>query len=321
MELRHLRYFLAVAEELHFTRAAARLHIGQPPLSQQIQALEAELGVALFVRTKRSVQLTEAGQHLLVRAREILGASTNVARELQQIARGGSGELRIGFTSTGLLVEEIRHLLRTYHEHFPGVTLRLHEMYTHTQFAALERGDLDIGFVRFNEHFAPPGLSLQILRRDRLCLVVPLDHPLAGRRSAAIVECRNEAFIGYPGRSGASLVDYLNRLCARAGFVPNIAQEAHEALTQIGLVATGMGIAVLVAPMNKLSLGDVCFIPLEDEGAYMDMGLVWRSKDPSPRVQGFLAALPAPQEIILGPTLMGDPAAAPSSTYLPDLPP
>ncbi len=128
MELRHLRYFLAVAEELHFTRAAARLHIGQPPLSQQIQALEAELGVALFHRTKRSVQLTEAGQHLLGRAREILGASAGVADELQRIARGESGELRIGFTSSGVLIGEMRQVLKAYREDFRGVTLRLREM-------------------------------------------------------------------------------------------------------------------------------------------------------------------------------------------------
>jgi len=291
MELRHLRYFVAVAEELHFTRAAARLHIGQPPLSQQIQVLEAELGVALFLRTKRSVQLTEAGQHLLVRAREILGNSANIAGELQQIARGGSGELRIGFTSSGILIDGIRQLLRSYHEAYPRVTLRLHEMYTHTQFAALERGELDIGFVRFNESLAPPGLNLKLLRRDRLCLVVPGNHPLAGRHSLRIVECRHEVFVSYPGGSGASLVDYLSRLCARAGFVPNIVQEAREALTQVGLVASGIGVAVLVEPLARLSLGDIRFIPLEDEEAYMDMSLVWRSAESSPRVEGFLRVL------------------------------
>lgn len=291
MELRHLRYFVAVAEELHFTRAAARLHIGQPPLSQQIQALEDELGVALFRRTKRSVQLTEAGQHLLGRARQILGSSAGIAGELQQIARGGSGELRIGFTSSGILIDDIRQLLRSYHEAYPKVTLRLHEMYTHTQFAALERGELDIGLVRFNETLAPPGLILQYLRRDRLCVVVPGSHPFASRSSLRIVECRHEAFVGYPGGSGASLVNYLSRLCAHTGFVPNIIQEAREALTQVGLVASGIGIAVLVEPLSRLSLGDIRFIPLEDEEAFMDMALVWRSDDTSPRVEGFLRVL------------------------------
>lgn len=291
MELRHLRYFLAVAEELHFTRAAARLHIGQPPLSQQIQALEAELGVALFHRTKRSVQLTEAGQHLLGRAREILGASAGVADELQRIARGESGELRIGFTSSGVLIGEMRQVLKAYREDFRGVTLRLREMYTHAQFAALQRGELDIGFVRFNEVIAPPGLRLQELRRDRLCLIVPEDHRLANLSEVSIAECRDESFIGYPAGSGASLVDYVNQLCAAAGFVPRVTQEAREALTQIGLVAAGMGVAVLSAPMAMLRLGGVSFVPLRDEGADLVMALATRSGEDSPRVQGFVQAL------------------------------
>ncbi|MBS1209072.1 MAG: LysR family transcriptional regulator [Proteobacteria bacterium] len=296
MELRHLRYFLAVAEELHFTRAAARLHIGQPPLSQQIQALEAELGVPLFVRTKRSVQLTEAGQHLLMRAREILGASAGVADELQRIARGETGELRIGFTSSGVLIGEMRQVLKIYREAYPGVTLRLREMYTHAQFSALQRGDLDIGFVRFNDPSPPSGLALRLLRRDRLCLVVPEEHRLAGLAEVSIAECREEAFISYPAGSGASLLDYLNHLCASAGFVPKISQEAREALTQIGLVAVGMGVAVLVAPMAVLRHNGVRFIPLTDEEAYMDMALASRAGETSPRIQGFLTAAGAQEE-------------------------
>ncbi|GAB2876934.1 LysR family transcriptional regulator [Uliginosibacterium flavum] len=290
MELRHLRYFLAVAEELHFTRAAARLHIGQPPLSQQIQALEAELGVALFIRTKRSVQLTEAGQHLLVRAREILGASADVADELQRIARGGAGELRIGFTSSGLLIPDIRNLLRHYRAAFPAVSLRLSEMTTHVQFAALQRGELDIGFVRFNESAAPDGIRMQILRQDRLCLVLPEDHRLAGRSDVSLAECQDEAFICYPASIGASVVEYLRRLCAKAGFAPRVAQEAQEALTQIGLVAAGMGIAVLPAPLAVVQISGVRFVPLRDEGAHLIMALATRQKEDSPRVQGFVAA-------------------------------
>lgn len=291
MELRHLRYFLAVAEELHFTRAAARLHIGQPPLSQQIQALEAELGVALFERTKRSVVLTEAGQHLLGRAREILSAAGGVAEELQRIKRGEAGELRIGFTSSGLLIPDLRTLLRDYHREYPGVSLKLREMYTHAQFAALAAGELDIGFVRYNEAAPQPGLSMRFLRRDRLCLVLPEEHRLARLSEVPLVACRDENFIFYPEASGASMVSHLHRLCAKAGFVPRVTQEAREALTQIGLVATGIGIAVLTAPMAAVQLEGVRFVPLADAGAYMDIALASRTVDVSPRVQGFLAAL------------------------------
>lgn len=297
MDLRHLRYFVAVAEELHFTRAAARLHIGQPPLSQQIQALEAELGLALFVRSKRSVQLTEAGQHLLGRAREILGASAQAVEELQRIGRGEAGDLRIGFTSSGVLIGEMRQLLKDYRANFPAVVLRLREMFTHDQFAGLLQGELDVGFVRFNALAAPPGLRLQLLRRDPLCLIVPEDHRLAQRQTVALVECREEAFIGYPADSGASLVEHMTQLCAAAGFVPRVAQEAREALTQIGLVATGMGVAVLSAPLAMLSIPGVRFVPLSDAGAEMSMALATRSNEDSPRVRGFVEAMAAgPQE-------------------------
>lgn len=293
MELRHLRYFVAVAEELHFTRAAARLHIGQPPLSQQIQALEAELGVLLFRRTRRTVQLTESGQHLLGRAREILAASQQVPAELQRIARGEVGELRIGFTSSGVLIGELSSALKRYREAFPAVVMRLREMYTYGQFAALLSGELDIGFVRYNETEAPPGLVVRPLQRDRLCLIVPQEHRLAGRSEVSIAEVRDEAFIGYPAGLGATLVGYLEDLCLRAGFRPHVTQEAREALTQIGLVAAGMGVAVLAAPMATLSVGGVRFIPLADEGAELVLALAMRSEESSPRVQAFMAALEA----------------------------
>lgn len=294
MELRHLRYFVAVAEELHFTRAAARLHIGQPPLSQQIQALEAELGVSLFRRTKRSVQLTEAGQHLLLRAREILAASQGVAAEVQRIAHGEVGELHIGFTSSGVLIGELSQALKRYREACPGVVLRLREMYTYAQFEALQGGELDVGFVRYNETTAPEGLHVRPLQRDRLCLIVAQDHRLAERTEVSIAECRDEAFIGYPAGLGATLVGYLENICARAGFKPQVTQEAREALTQIGLVAAGMGVAVLAAPMATLSMGGVRFIPLTDEGAELVLALATRSEENSPRVRGFIEALALP---------------------------
>ncbi|MFL6678015.1 MAG: LysR family transcriptional regulator, partial [Burkholderiaceae bacterium] len=147
MELRHLRYFVAVAEELHFTRAAERLHMAQPPLSQQIRALEDELGVRLFERTRRSVALTDAGHALLGRARDLLAATQALPGELQRIARGEIGQLRIGFSSTLPLTKVLRDVVADWRRTHPDVALHLREMHSALQFEALRAGDLDVGLV------------------------------------------------------------------------------------------------------------------------------------------------------------------------------
>lgn len=292
MEFRHLHYFVTLAEELHFTRAAARLHIGQPPLSMQIQSLEHELGVQLFHRTRRSVRLTEAGQHFLPRAREILAARAGVANELQRIARGEAGELKIGFISTGALTEEMQAALRVFHARYPAVRLRLKEMHTHTQFAALLAGDLDVGFVRVNASVIPQDLTLQILRRDRLCLVIPDDHRLAHRDAVTLADIRQEPFIGFPAHTGSHLAQHVTAFCIRAGFTPNLTQEAEEAMTQIGLVAAKMGVAVLPQPIDQLRPSGVRFIPLSEAGAELCMALATRESALSPQARNFVGLLP-----------------------------
>ena len=291
MELRHLRYFVAVAEELHFTRAAERLHIGQPPLSQQIQALEAELGVLLFQRNKRSVALTDAGRHLLGRARQVLAEAGGLGEEVRRVARGEVGELRIGYTSSLPLTSILRELIADHRRRFPQVTLRLREMYTNAQFEALHRGELDVGFVRFNDPAGPPGIRLQVLRRDPLRLIVPEEHRFAGRQSVSIAECRDEDFVAYPVSIGAGLVGLLMRLCARAGFVPRVTQEAGEALTLIGLVAAGFGVTVLPAPLEAVRAEGVRYIPLSDPEAVLVMSAATRHDETSQRVLRFVEGL------------------------------
>src|ERR1700754_4042599 len=225
MELRHLRYFVAVAEELHFTRAALRLNIAQPPLSQQIRALEQQLGVQLFVRTRRSVALTDAGRTLLARSREMLAAAQALPGELQRVARGEVGLLRIGFSSTLPLTKVLRDVVADHRRRHPDVALNLREMHSQLQFDGLRRGELDVGLVRYNER-APDGIRLQLLRRDPLRLVVPAAHRFAKRRSVAIADCRDEAFIRFSGDAGTGTGPLLKRLCAAEGFEPRIAQEA-----------------------------------------------------------------------------------------------
>ncbi|QIY80486.1 LysR family transcriptional regulator [Chromobacterium violaceum] len=291
MELRHLRYFLAVAEELHFTRAAERLHIGQPPLSQQIQALEAELGAPLFRRHQRKVELTAAGQQLLPRARQILADSAAAAAAVRRAADGETGELRIGFTSSLPLTPILHHSLQHYRQAYPEVRLTLSEMFTAGQFDALERRQLDLGFVRFNGPTPSPLIRVEELHRDRLLAVVPSAHPLAERKTLPLKLLAGEPLIGYPRESGSGLSDVVRQLALQNGLELKMVQEAGEAITQIGLVAAGVGIAILPSPLECVQIPAVRYVPLSDDGAYLSMGIAVRSDEDSPLVANFLSGV------------------------------
>ncbi|MCD0492156.1 LysR family transcriptional regulator [Chromobacterium violaceum] len=291
MELRHLRYFLAVAEELHFTRAAERLHIGQPPLSQQIQALEAELGAPLFRRHQRKVELTAAGQQLLPRARQILADSAAAAAAVRRAADGETGELRIGFTSSLPLTPILHHSLQHYRQAYPEVRLTLSEMFTAGQFDALERRQLDLGFVRFNGPTPSPLIRVEELHRDRLLAVVPSAHPLAERKTLPLKLLAGEPLIGYPRESGSGLSEVVRQLALQNGLELKMVQEAGEAITQIGLVAAGVGIAILPSPLECVQIPAVRYVPLSDDGAYLSMGIAVRRDDDSPLVANFLSGV------------------------------
>ncbi|WP_434633791.1 LysR family transcriptional regulator [Chromobacterium sp. CV08] len=293
MELRHLRYFVAVAEELHFTRAAERLHIGQPPLSQQIQALEAELGAPLFRRHQRKVELTAAGLQLLPRARQILADSAAAAAAVRRAADGETGELRIGFTSSLPLTPILHHSLQHYRRDYPAVRLTLSEMFTAGQFDALERRQLDLGFVRFNGPAPSPLIRVEELHRDRLLAVLPRGHRLAAADAVTLAELAREPLIGYPQESGAGLRDVILQLARQDGLELNVVQEAGEAITQIGLVAAGVGVAVLPSPLECVQIPAVHYVPLADDGAYLSMGIATRRDEDSPLVANFLAGVEA----------------------------
>ncbi|MFT4172298.1 MAG: LysR substrate-binding domain-containing protein [Rhodocyclaceae bacterium] len=288
MELRHLRYFMAVAEELNFTRAAVRLHMAQPPLSQQIQNLENALGVSLFERSKRRVALTPAGQRFLVDARRALEAAEGAVLNAQRMARGQIGELRVGFTSsvpfTGLLPD----LLRRYRAAYPQVTVSLRESFTSDQFDALVDDRLDIGIVRNEGLACPPGIELRELRRDPLRLVLPARHPLSRAAAVSLADLRDEEFIMYPADAGTGLGMLVRRLCAAVGFAPKVVQEAREATTQIGLVAAGLGVAVLPAPLECVRMAGVHYLPVSDEDAFVSLALAMRAEPRSPLATNFL---------------------------------
>lgn len=291
IDLRHLRYFIAVAEELSFTRAAERLHIGQPPLSMQIRDLEERLGVRLLDRNKRRVALTEAGCRFLERARDVLARMEAAVDEARRLGRGELGVLRVGFTSSLPYTSTLPELLFRYRRQFPGVELQLAEMFTREQFAAIAQGQLDVGLVRSDASAAREGIAMRRIGEDALRLVLPASHPLAGRKTLHLAELAGEDFITFSPDVGTELPDLLHQLCKAAGFAPRIVQTAREATTQIGLVAAGLGIALLPAPLESVALSRVRYLALADPGAHFSLSVAYREGEAGPLVEGFLKVL------------------------------
>ncbi|QFS90473.1 HTH-type transcriptional regulator BenM [Mycobacterium sp. THAF192] len=260
MELRHLRYFRAVAEELHFGRAAESLHIAQPPLSQQIRALETELGVALLTRTTRSVELTPAGRAFLNRTVQILGAVEDAGTQARRIAAGTEGQLAIGCVGSATY-SLLPRLVRALGETLPGVEVSVRgEMLAPAQLAALAAGEIDLALLR------PPvtraGLRTELIRRDRLLVALPAGHRLSGRDSLTIADLRDEDFIGHAGQGRSVMSSVLAAVAADAGFVPRIRHEVMETSTLVTLVAAGLGVAVAPDPTAALDLAGVRYLPL-----------------------------------------------------------
>ena len=289
MELRHLRYFVAVAEELNFTRAAERLHIGQPPLSHAIQMLEADVGARLFERTRRWVRMTEAGRLFLIDARAILAMSARAAETARQAGRGEAGELRIGFTFSTPLTPLFATVINRYRQQYPGVALRLHEMATLPQLDALDARTLDLGFVRPPDSVLPATVMLGVLREDRLVAVLPASLPLARKKTVAIEELKELPFVMYPAGAGTGIYPQIFRLCREAGFVPRVGQVAGEASTIIGLVAAGCGVSVLPASFDRIRMDGVRYRPLTGSAASTSLLLAQRKRESSPLVQAFVA--------------------------------
>jgi len=289
MELRHLRYFVAVAETLNFTRAAEKLHIGQPPLSQQIQALEAELGVLLFHRTRRRVELTHAGARFLPRAQAILQETNAAADDARRAALGEVGELSIGFTPSLPFASFLPRLIYQYRQRYPEVTLILREMMTQNQLAAVATDELDIGMVRLPDVEVPLEVALRQLLADPLVVVARDDHPLAAQNSVSLSQLRDEPFVMYPASAGTGLYRHLMHLCQDLGFTPNVVQEAREGTTLIGLVAAGFGVSILPGPLSCIQVEGVCYRPLSDPDAVTIAALATSKAGVSPLAARFIA--------------------------------
>ena len=273
IELRHLRYFIAVAEELHFGHAAARLNISQPPLSQQIQILEQQIGARLFARTNRSVSLTDAGKQFLADSRQILSQVEDAAARAARLHHGETGELCIGFTSSAPFIKAVSDTLSTFRHRYPDVHIQTRETNTREQIVPLNEGALDLGLMRNTQ--LPETLVWERVLREPLLAMVPRDHPLASQPGVSLRELAREPFVFFDPHVGTGLYDDILGLMRRYDLTPVITQEVGEAMTIIGLVAAGLGVSILPASFRRVQLSEMCWLPIEEQDAVSEMWLVW----------------------------------------------
>lgn len=295
MELRHLRYFIAVAEELHFRRAAERLHMSQPPLSQQIRQLEEEVGATLLLRNQRKVELTAAGAAFLVRAREILDSVEDAARQARRVQRGEVGRLAVGFVGSAMY-SFVPELLRAFRDDKPDIALRLHEMGTTEQLRQLEDGRLDVGFVRLRG--ARPGLAFESVLDEEVVVALPDVHPLAQRPLLRLSDLEGESLVLLTPAGSPGLRAALAGTIAQLGGEEQIVQDVAEMSTVIGLVAAGVGISLVPESVRALVRHGVTYRPLAGEAPIVRLAMVWRVTDDSPVLSAFLeqARATAPAE-------------------------
>lgn len=282
MEIRHLRYFLAVAEAGHMTRAAERLGIQQPPLSQQIKALEKSLGMALFHRHPKGVALSDAGRQFEMEARRLVDDMAAMEQRMARVARGELGVLNVGFTSSAAAHTFTPEALRACRRAWPGIALSIREDHAAGITEAVAAGRLHCGLIRVPVS-QPEGLTFEVLLREPVLVALPGDHALATRKTAravSLAELRDEGFIlvRQPGAPG--LYANLLALCEAQGFRPRIAAEVERMVTSLNLVAAGAGIAVVPASMRGLHPHAVVYLPLAD-GTPLDapLTLVYRTAD------------------------------------------
>jgi DNA-binding transcriptional LysR family regulator len=290
MELRHLRYFVAVAEELSFTRAAERLHISQPPLSQQIRQLENELGVELFHRTKHEVRITEAGRAVLPAARDTLDQARRVETAARRAGQGVSGTIRIGFSSS-LPLTKFPSILRVCRSRFPGILLTLHEHTTEKQIELLSVGEIDVGFVRLPVENATASLVIRPIFHEPLLLAMPRGHKIGQRRKVALQSLREEPFILLPHATAPGLHDQIMGMCIRAGFRPKVVQEASQVQTIVSLVSAGLGVAIVPASVQSLQRERVIYRRLSGTAAMTATAIVFERDNPSAILRTFLSVV------------------------------
>jgi DNA-binding transcriptional LysR family regulator len=283
MELRHLRYLVAVAEELHFGRAAIRLHISQPPLSQQIRQLEEELGVKLFDRTKREVRLTEAGKRIVNEAYQVLSQVDHFVNVASKASEGAIGHLSIA--GPGGVNEILIDTLRVFANRYPGVHIELQFMNTGLQIEALREGRIHVGFL--NLPVNDPNLILEPIRKQPLWIALPKGHPLEARERVRLADLADQRFILFARRSSPGLHDLITSMCRNAGFSLNVVHEVDNVVASLAMVTAGLGLAFCTPAMREL-WPDVLFRPLHDDVPQLEYAVGYRKDEHSPVLDSFL---------------------------------
>lgn len=285
MELRHLRYFVALAEELHFGRAALRLAITQPPLSFSIQALEKELDVQLFERDNKRVSLTTAGKAYLAEARGILDRLEHANDTARSVAAGKLGRLDIGFTGS-MVYRDVPQIVSRFNETHPGIDITLRELSSVEQIEGLRHGQLHAGFV--NTMSLPESLRGQVLPEDPLVCCLPADHRYAGKKKIDLKDLASESFIMFVRDISPANYDNVIAICRQAGFEPQTRYAARQWLTIVALVANGLGVALVPASTMRAAIADARFVPIRSTQALTTAYLLWNPESENPGINYFL---------------------------------
>jgi DNA-binding transcriptional LysR family regulator len=293
MELRHLRYFRTVASELHFGRAAEKLHIAQPPLSHQIRQLETELGFELFNRTKRSVALTPAGQVFLTQVDRIFQQLEQAIEIGRKTSRGELGQISIGFVGSATY-NILPSILQQFRDRYPQVHIELHELTTDRQLIWLHEGRIDIGLMR--PPIIEPDVSSQVIFQESLVVALPVTHQLATMATIDLASLATEPFILFPRQLAPGLYDPIITICQAAGFSPLVVQECIQMQTIVSLVSANMGVSILPESIQEVQRYGVVYKPIQDPTVPIStlvrqlatISIVWRTNDDSPTINRLL---------------------------------
>ena len=286
MELRHLRYFVSVAEALSFTKAAARLHTAQPSLSRQIRDLEEELGVRLLNRTKQRVTLTDEGRSFLGDAKRLLALAAETVESVRRLHTGEVRALNIGYVSN-LFHDLLPRTLASFHQELPTVSVNLFDLSCGDQFRALDEGKLDLGFVGLHEPIARRGLEFRTVASYKTVVALPKDNPLTSKTTVELKVLAPMFFIGMSEESYPFYREWLTKTCKRAGFTPKVLQDVDLERTMIHAVATGLGVALVPEQLKRLEHENVVFRPL-NPSVGTEGCVAWKNENPSAALKRFV---------------------------------